>query len=689
MVVFAPQNLAKDPPFTRIDLLCCRNLLIYLQPSLQRKLISLFSFSLRQGGILFLGSSETLGDFSDQFTVINAKWRLFANRSGRSSILNETLQIPQRQEQPSQPELHSLGDNRQRNLEPIVETLLHTFLPPGVVVDPEYNILHVLGNVQAFVGLQPGKPSFRISTTVRKELLVPVETALHQARQTGREVIYRQVPYQPQDSGDIAEQAHIDLYVRPLYIQQNNPLYAVLFQTEIRPQPEHGATEINVEESAQQRIEDLEKELQYTRENLQATIEELETSNEELQATNEELIASNEELQSTNEELQSVNEELHTVNSEYQQKIRELTELNNDMDNLLASTEIGTIFLDDNLCIRRFTAAATQYLHIMDRDLGRPLAHFSHNLGDADLVKDAQQVSQQRAPLERRIETDAGRWVLIMTHPYKTDDPPQKKGCVITFIDVTTLKHTQDALMEQRERFNRLLKTTPSAVMVLDAQGNFTFVNERTCELFGLTEEDITHRRFDASQWQPRHADGTPFASDELPFAQVMATGEQLMGVHQIVRHHDGTNMHLRVNAGPLRDDNGHIEGVLVVLNDITQEIAAQKRLHHRGEVFQNLPFASFLLDDNGIMHDWNQQAEDEGWQPAVDKNLTDCITLDVTADQWQKLLTAPQGGCAPLAVHNGQQPGHLQIKPLDTDAHKCLALVIFNAFSKSVQLDG
>ncbi len=241
---------------------------------------------------------------------------------------------------------------------------------------------------------------------------------------------------------------------------------------------------------AEQRISDLENELQFTRENLQATVEELETSNEELQATNEELLASNEELQSTNEELQSVNEELYTVNSEYQGKIIELTEVNNDLDNLLQNIRIATLFVDESLDIRRFTLAAMELMQLMDQDIGRPLKHISHSMGGLDLHALATQVQQNNRGLEQDILTDDGKKFLLRVRPYQIS-PNHYSGVVLTFFDVTELRQVEVTLHERETRMKALLNTIPDGYVLINTLGVIQEVNQMVQQLFGYSKEEL------------------------------------------------------------------------------------------------------------------------------------------------------------------------------------------------------
>jgi two-component system CheB/CheR fusion protein len=285
----------------------------------------------------------------------------------------------------------------------------------------------------------------------------------------------------------------VNMRLKPLPTKKQQVMLVAVFIEEVRKTPEVDTLSpetYNVGKEAQQRIVDLENELQFTRENLQATVEELETSNEELQATNEELLASNEELQSTNEELQSVNEELYTVNAEYQGKITELTEVNNDLDNLLCNTGVATLFLDENMDVRRFTPEISQLFRILDQDIGRPLNHLSHKLTGIDVVSLAEQVRRsEKGVVRERVLSSAGDEFLMRVFPYQIA-PDTYSGVVFTFINTSSLRQARRELVERELRMETLLRVT-DAYILINEEGNIQEVNEALLELVGYNEEDL------------------------------------------------------------------------------------------------------------------------------------------------------------------------------------------------------
>ena len=458
MVVFAYQNLVKDPPFTRISLVSCRNLLIYLQPVLQRKALALLTYALVPGGFLFLGSSENLGHLGHQYHTIDSRWKIFRlAQNGRGSLTDilslgrETTKGSPLATRPSR----LTGDDML--LDRIHQELIQALDQICFVVDADFRLLHSYGNTANVLSIPPGRATLDLLRMVPVELGTVLRSTLLQVVKENREVTcHMALPG--------AFPSPVRIRIRPILQERENLFLIFLEQTDrasVGP-----AVSSEAADTAQFRH--LEAELQFTRENLQATIEELETANEELQATNEELVSANEELQSTNEELQSVNEELQTVNSEYQQKIEELTQLHNDIDHLLRITEVGILFVDENLRIRKFTPAASRILHVIPQDIGRPLEHLSSTTSELNLLSPSRAVLAGATPpiLEVRLPDD--KYLRVRFLPYLVDG--QLRGVVIYFLDITS-----DRLREIR--MEEILNSHPAHLAVLDRSGTILLVN--------------------------------------------------------------------------------------------------------------------------------------------------------------------------------------------------------------------
>jgi two-component system CheB/CheR fusion protein len=496
MVVFAQHNLIRDPPFTKLDLISCRNLLIYLQPELQKRILELFSFALNPGGLLFLGSSESIGDMSDVFEVVNQKWRIY-RFSGQRQSSPRVAQLSSPLEARTRPgvrpapwsstQVQQVREG-ERLLDRFLQAVSEDYVPLSIVVNEQMEVLHTLGDTSGLLRLPSGKMQNDITRMTGRDLGIPLSTGLQKVFKTGKEVVYTSIHLQP----DLT----VDLRIKPLSAKKGQePLAAVFIQTRTEtrePREENGSQAYDIGHEAQQRIEDLEQELQFTKENLQATIEELETSNEELQATNEELLASNEELQSTNEELQSVNEELHTLNAEYQQKINQLTELNNDMDNLLASADIATLFLDDGLEVRRFTPLVTELFNIMEADLGRPLHYISHRLKDCNPLEMARTVLASRSSLEKEVQSVDNRWYLLRAKPYLIGQE-HPSGVVVSFTDISQVKQTRADLEHQAQVIQSVFRAAPVGIGMVVGRV-IQWINPKLARMTGYEEGELVGR---------------------------------------------------------------------------------------------------------------------------------------------------------------------------------------------------
>lgn len=598
-VVFAHHNIFKDPPFRRVDLISCRNLLIYLQPVLQRTVLSNFHFSLNENGYLFLGSSETVGELTQYFRTIDTKWKLFAYKGSGSAArvdaaapetpagwrdrleISRTGQFEQlaHATQLTQATTASRDvENRKpsRNSEPMYEHLIQHYLPPTVVVDEDRHVVHTFGELSTFLQIPVGKMDLDIMKMARSSVHIPLGTALQTAIRDNQDVAYGDIAV-PGNRDD--EDTVVRLTVRPLRSAYNARFFAIVFDSrDHRPRDENVPVQrFDVDESVQRRITDLENELQSSKENLQATIEELETSNEELQATNEELLSSNEELQSTNEELQSVNEELITVNSEYQKKIDELSELNDDMNNLLSSTDIGTVFLDGNLTIRKFTPPVSRQISIIPTDVGRPFADLSHNLRYESLLADISQVQESGRSSELEVQNNDGTWLLVKIQPYRSQqDEFIQRGIVLSLVDITQRKLAEQALLREHELLMRVLDSNPSAIVMLDHRGTIGYANQRARTLLGFGEVSLQRMRYQEETFQVRTPDGTPIPSDQLPASLVTSSGDPVEDYPAIIvagpdAADPGSEVLVHLNGSPIYEESGEVEGAVLNLRRSAQ----------------------------------------------------------------------------------------------------------------------
>lgn len=433
MIIFAPHNMLSDPPFGKLDLISCRNVMIYFQPVLQRSLFGIFHSALKNGGYLFLGKSETAGEFSNVFVPLCNTEKIYIHKGeGKvDEFIPPSFNIPSVQMVSPRTANSSDRDAGDYALESSYVHFLEHFLPASVVVNEANNVIHFFGNYSEYLTIAPGKATFNLFSMINKDLSLALSTALNRCRQEHISVTYTGIAV---DLSTGRKSVNLTVSPVPGENQEDTGLVAVLF-AEQRALETDGVTEkYDVDTTAARRIANLEQELHESQNDLKSTIGELETVNEELQAANEELLTANEELQSSNEELQSVNEELYTVNTEYQQKLDELTMLTNDLSNFLSSTMIGILFVDSSLNIRKFTEYIGREFQLMDHDVGRSLQIFAHSFPKEDIIKDAQNVLKDLVPIDREVTAMNGRYYTLRIAPYRTTEN-SIRGLVITIID--------------------------------------------------------------------------------------------------------------------------------------------------------------------------------------------------------------------------------------------------------------
>jgi two-component system CheB/CheR fusion protein len=460
MVTFATQNIIMDPPFTKLDILICRNLLIYLTPELQKKLLPLFHYSLNPGGVLFLGSAETVSSFTDLFAPLNIKSRLFRRRE--SVLPAEPVAFPASfvPALPGVPKKLTIVQTA-ANLQILADQLLlQHFSPPAVLVNDKGDILYISGRTGKYLEPAAGKANWNIFAMAREGLRFELGSAFQKALRQNEAIIVKSLKV-----GTNGGTQTVDITVQA--IEEPEPLRGmvmIVFTDVASPLKKKvtGRGRSTAPDTA--RVLELEQELQQFREALQTTREEMQSSQEELKSTNEELQSTNEELQSTNEELttsreemQSLNEELQTVNAEQQSKMDELARMNNDMRNLLNSTEIVTVFLDNELHVRRFTTGANRLFKLIPGDVGRPLSDIASDLLYPGMTEEAREVLRTLVFSEKQIAATDGRWFTVRIMPYRTLEDVIG-GVVITFADITATKALEAVLRAENARLKSLLE---------------------------------------------------------------------------------------------------------------------------------------------------------------------------------------------------------------------------------------
>lgn len=486
LVIFSTHDVIKDPPFSRLDLISCRNLLIYFSGTLQKKVIPLFHYALRERGVLFLGTSEGVGDFDELFTALDRKAKLYERNPGVSRMAHSLAALPVVSVTSTDAEKTS---SVARPLREVAEAALLRLAPAATLVNEHGDILFAHGRTGMFLELVEGPASVNNILKMAREGLRPsLSSALHQAVTTRQPSLASAV--RVKTNGHFTQ---VELGVHPVPD-------SALFLVTLEQGPEVVTTSAaEVRSDGDERIEALKRELLARDEHLQATREELETSNEELKSSNEEMQSVNEELQSANEEmetsreeLQSVNEELATVNAELTAKVLDLSRSNNDMNNLLSGTGIATVFLDQELRILRFTPAAAQIINLIPGDVGRPVSHLVSNLvGYDSLATDAQVVLDTLEFREAQVQIRAGNWFTMRVRPYRTVDNVIS-GVVITFVDVTDRVKTQEKLKEVTElsRLAVVVRDATDSITVQDLEGRTLSWNPGAVRLYGWSEAE-------------------------------------------------------------------------------------------------------------------------------------------------------------------------------------------------------
>lgn len=514
LIVFAQHNLIKDAPFTRLDLLCCRNVLIYLTAELQKKIIPVFHYSLNASGLLFLGPAESVGHFSDSFTSLDHKWKLFQRKEGASSMGN-MLDFPFHvANQHAKSAKLQLPVKSLKN--PVAETfhkiLLEGFTPTSLLLNERGDILYINGKTGRFMQINSGEAIFNIHRLAKEELKYALGNALHQAWELKEKVEVGEIKIK--DSSQVYLVGFRVDYITEVPLQD---LLLVTFYDHGILKKRRSTTGKSIDPSREGAIEELEKELIYTKQQLHSTIEQMETSLEELKSTNEELQSTNEELQSTNEEalttkeeMQSLNEELMTINLQYQNKAEELTQLNNDMKNLLDNTEIGTIFLDNQLNILRFTPQVTKLFNVIPGDVGRSITHIVSNFDYPSLEDSIREVIEKLVGKELEVSTKKDEWYNLRIMPYRTMDN-FISGAVVTFTKITPVKAMENRLINLLGYARSIISLLPDAVIILDKDRKILVVNTRFLQQFNLKEDEVIDQSFMEivhNNWKTTKLDG-------------------------------------------------------------------------------------------------------------------------------------------------------------------------------------
>lgn len=648
MVVFAAHNLLRDPPFSRLDIVSCRNFLIYLEPEAQQRIIAQCHFALRPDGHLFLGNAETIGRHDELFETVSKKWRIYGRtgptrhdlidyRPPRGSAGPAGGQpLPMPSETASAP----VADIARR-------ALLERYAPASVLIDQKGRVVYFHGTTRDYLEHPPGEPTRDLLAMARDGLALNLRGAIREASKGNKSVTTHGRLHRGGSSLDVAMTA-MPLPDSP----QGTKLVLVSFAPALAageanlPTIREGTVESSSGEHA------LQEELVSMRAELRNTIEHLETANEELKASNEEATSMNEELQSTNEELetskeelQSFNEELNTVNSQLQHKIVELERTTNDLNNLLAGSETATLFLDSKLAINWFAPATKELFDLVTTDIGRPIAHFARKFSDENLLPDAETVLKKLTTIEAEVPSDAGRWYLRRMLPYRTRDN-HIAGVVITFSDITERRSATEAVNDARVYAEAIVGTIRQPLLVLGSGLRVQSANPAFCELFGVTAketENLLLYDLGNGQW-------------DIPALRTLLD-EVLLKNSEVISYeveHEFRNIGQRcmvLNARKLTQGGGRDELILLAIEDITERRenenvrrASEQRLK---DLIEALPGAVYTTDAEGRITSYNPAAA-ELW------GRTPELGTDEWCGSWRMYwpdgTPLPHGDC-PMAI--------------------------------------
>ena len=637
-VLFSAHNLLSNAPFSRIDLISCRNLLIYLNGRAQEQVFDTFHFSLRSGGLLFIGSAESSA-VEGLFAPVDSKHRLYVRRSVPRAAVWKMPGLPMRAVEPilssrvtarSTHALPMLGkstmedsgtqsdeagfrgqERRAALFGELHLKLLEQYAPPSIVVNEEHDVVHLSDKAGRYLHFTAGEASMNLFRVINPALQIELRTALFRASQ-GEEANVTSAPQTVHVEG---RNEVITLQVRRIASAPAERYFLVIFEVrpDVAPRPPEPSTLGEVTRGLDDEIDHLKQQLSATVEQYEASNKELKASNEELQAMNEELRSATEELETNKEELQSVNEELGTVNAELKNSVEDLSRANSDLNNLMASTDIGTVFLDRQLRIVRFTPSAQMVFNLLPADLGRPLADITHRLDYDDLIPDAMQVLDSLTTVEREVPLGGGerRWFLVRMAPYRTADD-RISGVVATFIDVTMRRRAEEELRQSREELERqarvfnALSTITDFAYLFDREGRFVFANKPLLDLWDLELEEAVGKNFFDLEYEPKLA-----AKLQRQIEEVFTTGEVVRDETTYINP-KGKEGYYEYTFSPLRGADGEVQAVVGSTHVITERKQAELALRESEERFRtvadNVPQVIWTNDAEGFANYFNRR---------------------------------------------------------------------------------
>ena len=557
-IVFASHNVAMDPPFTKVDIIVCRNLLIYMEQELQKKILTLFHFSLNPGGILFLGSAESLGSEAHLFEPIESQLRLFRKIHQRLRIaaVHFPIMPPNPKQKKSETSEFTMESTfSEHNMKSIIDKLLlQDYAPASLLTNDKGDIIYISGRTGKYLEPAAGKANMNVIAMAREGLRYELNSLLSSVVQQKGEVTKKGLIV-----GTNGGRLKVDVTVKLLEAPEALKGMVLIVFRDIANEtklmdghPQKSKKDIGSSTASQEEeLIQARDEIVAIREEMQTSEEELKSTNEEMQSTNEELQSTNEELTTSKEEMQSLNEELQTVNQELQVKVSDLSTANNDMKNLLNSTDIATLFLDDELNIRRFTTRTSSIIKLIPSDVGRPITDIVTDLDYPALIEDAHQVLHTLVFTEKQISATNGRWFLVKIMPYRTQDN-RIIGLVITFENITVAKQLEHSLQEHKESFRLLFETMPVGTTLLDSNGKIVMANPEAERITGIALKDMQGETISELPWKLMRPDGKAFPPEEHPAVIALRSGISASSVVLRVVQSTGKHLWIKVSAVPL-----------------------------------------------------------------------------------------------------------------------------------------
>ncbi len=553
-VTFARHDLLRDPPFTRMDVVSCRNLLVYLEGGAQGRALAALTYATNPGGLVLLGSSESPSGFDGALRPLDERLRLFARREGPRAPLARHYREVHVARAPSP----AAADGVDATLERLCEHLVARTAEVGLLVSRDLHLLRSFGDPEGVLRVSPGVYSSALGRLLNNDVRTALMTGLHRARRTAQAVTLHDVPVTLRQG-----RAPSEVRIEPLGGDGEAELFLALVSRPERdaaaPPP---AARVGVP-ADDARVAELERDLVEAQAALQVTLDEYQTTNEDLQSTNEELLAANEELQTANEELQSLNEELNAVNAEHQEKIQELSRLTEDFENLLRAADIGTLFVDRELRLRKVTPAAAETFNVTPTDVGRPLAHFTHRLDVPDLLEQVARVVETGELSEHEVRRSDGRTLLLRLRPFVVDDAVA--GAVLTLVDVTELREAQAGYSERSRLLREFVRRAPVPVTLRDLDGRFIAVSETAADGLGLTAAQMNGARI--QDLLPSEMAERALAQDEA----LAAPGSSVMVSTWRAARQGGDSVTV-AHRFAVRDDSGRTLALATIGLDITEQ---------------------------------------------------------------------------------------------------------------------